>query len=77
MPDIQQRSVDLEDMLVNTQKNTSEIVPTGPPYYLGEIEIETPSDSAPVLTAWGPPYYCTSSSVPAPNQIISGFWSCN
>ena len=90
MSDPQKRSIDLEDMMVNTQKATAETVPTGPPYYLGSQEAETATAgnggkfpytfpfyfADTIIFPTGPPYYC-GDGVVGSGYIICGFWSIN
>lgn len=88
MADQTNRSYDLADLLANTQKGNSLAVPVGAtvntgttpantsPHYLGG-EDEVDISDVVTSTAYGPPYYCTTSVVPAPNQIVCGFWRCS
>ncbi len=70
------RSCDFMQLLVNMQQSTLRAPPTSSPYYLGETEGGAIMDSF-TSVDWGPPYYCTTATVPTAGQGVSGFFTCN
>lgn len=69
------RNCDLSDIIVSSQKNAGETAPTTSPYFMGSSEVANFTEVVSV-NGWGPPYVCTSATVPTAGQIVCGYFSC-